>query len=486
MHTLEWLFLTALLFAVAAVASSIRARHRTLSIYVVNIALVAALLNAIVDGTRWQMYPAYLVAAGLLAWLAIASLRSRARIARVPRSLRIGIGGLGAMFVMVSVALGSLLPVFHLPLPTGQYAVGVTDLYFIDSSRVEVFSRSDGELREIVAKAWYPTQSAEGDKAPYVSDARHFSRSFGKAMGVPGFLLSHVKHVHTASHISAPIPDTESFPVLLFSHGYGMGYLEQSTALLQELASHGYIVVSIGHLYEMVGTSLPDGRMIGMSAQRMKEIDQASDLVDAWMNASDAAEKLGHMREIIEASTELARSAWIWTEDSRFVLDQLAEMHDAKESIAGSMDLDRIGAFGHSFGGATAYLLAQVDDRVRAGANLDGASYGAPPESVVERPFLFLESASNALLHADVFERASGPAYRITMEGVEHLDFSDFSLWGPLFRLAGLSGKLDPESTHKLTSEVVRTFFDRYLRDGEETLPVLADDRPQLVLAASK
>jgi hypothetical protein len=47
----------------------------------------------------------------------------------------------------------------------------------------------------------------------------------------------------------------------MFSHGYG-GVIMQNTVLMEELASHGYVVFSIAHPYEAVVTAFPNGDVI--------------------------------------------------------------------------------------------------------------------------------------------------------------------------------------------------------------------------------
>ena len=66
----------------------------------------------------------------------------------------------------------------------------------------------------------------------------------------------------------------------------------------------------------------------------------------------------------------------VWIDDSEYALDFLAELNETDAVLAGAFDLERVGAFGHSFGGATAANLSLVDDRVLASLNMDGTVYG--------------------------------------------------------------------------------------------------------------
>ncbi|MEI0739748.1 hypothetical protein VQ056_29130 [Paenibacillus sp. JTLBN-2024] len=46
--------------------------------------------------------------------------------------------------------------------------------------------------------------------------------------------------------------------------------------------------------------------------------------------------------------------------------------------FSGRLDLNKVGMFGHSFGGATAAQMLLADGRVKAALNMDGTLYGKP------------------------------------------------------------------------------------------------------------
>ena len=69
--------------------------------------------------------------------------------------------------------------------------------------------------------------------------------------------------------------------------------------------------------------------------------------------------------------------------DTRFVLNELAALNsgaspDARHrplpaGLAGTLDLTRVGMFGHSLGGATSAEAMAADRRILAGLDLDGS-----------------------------------------------------------------------------------------------------------------
>ena len=63
-----------------------------------------------------------------------------------------------------------------------------------------------------------------------------------------------------------------------------------------------------------------------------------------------------------------------WTADTGFALDQLERLNasDPSGRFLGRLDMQRVGVFGHSLGGATALLFCHDDSRCKAGIDVDG------------------------------------------------------------------------------------------------------------------
>jgi alpha-beta hydrolase superfamily lysophospholipase len=135
--------------------------------------------------------------------------------------------------------------------------------------------------------------------------------------------------------------------VLLLSHGFGLTsalHVAQAT----ELASRGYVVIGIDHPGDADVVDTGGGHLL-------------------HMNPAGADIRLLSFTERVA--------------DERYVLDHLDAIS------AGRLDRRRIGAFGHSIGGATAAQAMLEDRRIRAGADLDGALFGPVTETGLDRPF---------------------------------------------------------------------------------------------------
>ena len=215
---------------------------------------------------------------------------------------------------------------------------------------------------------------------------------------------------------------------------------EQYTAQLEDLASHGYVVVAITHTYDGIATVFPDGRTVVYDSKRWPRIPS------------------------FEGELNLNQLEW-HARDIRFVIDELARRNQdlSRLPFAGHLDLTRIGAFGHSFGGMAAAHACQIDRRIRACLNQDGAEARRPFRLDVrgwgmDQPFMFMTrdpervqvpdeglaemkltrqqfEQLDATLYAArdaAFKRTGGGSYVIRLETAitSHADFSDLSYLG--------------------------------------------------------
>jgi dienelactone hydrolase len=260
------------------------------------------------------------------------------------------------------------------------------------------------------------------------------------------------------AHMGAP------FPVILFNHAW-RGRRTNDTFLIEELASHGYVVASIDHTYNANLVAFPDGRVV----HGIAPID-----IDAPENST--AE---HVRAIWDR--ELVKSV----ADQRFVLDRLDEMNRATGTPwFGRMDTNRAGAIGHSFGGAAATALCAEDPRVHGSVNMDGWFFDAIRERGPNQPLLVMEAYTNqvgevsdaggkveANLDATDFADLESSLHRfggylVYVKGASHEDFTDQPLISPLRRLSH-RGAIPAGRIQKIARTYVVAFFDKSLRGGD-------------------
>jgi pimeloyl-ACP methyl ester carboxylesterase len=171
----------------------------------------------------------------------------------------------------------------------------------------------------------------------------------------------------------------------------------------------------------------------------------------------------------------------MWTADTAFVVDQLGRLNaDPSEKFAGRMDLQRLGMFGHSFGGATALEFCHQDARCKAALDMDGIPFGRVVPEGLSKPGLFLLSdhskemadpESHQVLAEiqSIYERLPDGRLYVVIRTANHFSFSDQILLNSpaamgLVRLVVGFGGLDGRRGLAISAEYVHTFFDVCLK----------------------
>jgi hypothetical protein len=230
------------------------------------------------------------------------------------------------------------------------------------------------------------------------------------------------------------------------------------TTLAEDLASHGYVVVGFDAPYRSFVVVFPDGRVIARAPQNN------ADLVS------------GPQQEQLANQLVLA-----WSADMGFALDQLERLNasDPSGRFQGRLDMQRVGVFGHSLGGATALQFCHDDSRCRAGIEVDGAPLGSVIREGVTQPFMFLLSDHRSESDAEtrpveanirsIYGRLPGDRrWQIMIRGASHFMFSDGAmLKSPLvmrvMRTLGIV-RLDGRRQIAVTEHYISTFFEVYLQ----------------------
>ena len=151
-------------------------------------------------------------------------------------------------------------PAFHFPKPTGQHAVGVKAYHWIDTSRREtLYQDLEHPYRELMVKVWYPAQAPIQNmpSTPYAPYAIDYFKTKKPLIWL--LVLSRPMYVYAQTDMPLT-PDIPQFSVIIFSPGF-RGVQDANTAHCEELASQGYIVVSIAHPYDNSVVQFPGGRI---------------------------------------------------------------------------------------------------------------------------------------------------------------------------------------------------------------------------------
>ena len=243
------------------------------------------------------------------------------------------------------------------------------------------------------------------------------------------------------------------FPVLVYVNGWG-GSRWENTALMQELASHGYVVAA---------SDQPTGVFDGVDLSGSFDTSSPA----AWQRTLDIA------KVKLSAQVNVAGR----------VLDRLVALDEEHgHPFAGRLDMTRAGIVGFSFGGATA-AEAAADPRFRGVVNIDGLLFGSAKQHGVAAPYLELsddKTPTEARDHSPTLAPrtlaqvqaedarltrtniAINGGMLLTVRRALHANFSDYPLLMPLRYFTG-AGPIDPLCAARVMGIWIVGFFEHAL-----------------------
>lgn len=354
-----------------------------------------------------------------------------------------------------------------LPAPTGRYEVGEVPVHLVDRSRPDPW-HSGHNHRELMISVYYPTKRAAGrPAAPYMlpKAAAHFDSVTANdylGMNLP---TGQVDWAATVTHVAQGAPVAEEGgkrPVLIYSPGLGEPRT-WGTTLVADLASRGYVVVTVDNTYESPEVQFPNGSLATMVTPT-------------------------------DPDAFIKKSLTVRTIDTGFVLDQLGVLNTGRnpdvdgrrlpKGLAGGLDLSKVGMFGHSMGGTATATAMDADPRIRAGINMDGnlTNFDGTLMPVAEhglaRPFLLMgkDGMTDTGPGWQAF-RAHTPGWnrQLTLRGSEHASFTDAEALLPQLGLppadqTQILGTIDPATAIRTNEAYVSAYFDHWLRGRSDRL----------------
>jgi len=369
-----------------------------------------------------------------------------------------------------------------LPKPTGTFQIGRTHLNFIDENRVDPSPLAEGKKRDVPILIWYPIDDS-GTSSPLKLIKQRDLDSFKKFVRFQS-IPDEVCDVLTNSYEDIPITDKiPKLPVLIYNHGL-WGFMESSTILMEHMASHGYIVVSVGHPYDGVA-SYPDGRSIPIDVKKYEaylersmseEEDKKFEEFLAQINREDiSVEEMKKITEKWLMGDELKDQIEVWIDDVLFIKDILEQRNEGKieSQFKGKMDLVKgIGVFGHSYGGDAAILSCCLDDRLKYAVDIDGIVDGLKKRYKFNHPSMFMYSEQCAGMNKYFYTINKNDTYSVSIKDSKHLDFVDIAyvLKNWMKELPEKYGKIDGDLMVKIRNDYVLSFFDKYMKDKDTLL----------------
>jgi dienelactone hydrolase len=262
----------------------------------------------------------------------------------------------------------------------------------------------------------------------------------------------------------------QRYPVVLYQPGYG-DIRGTGTGLASDLASRGYIVVTMDDTYEAQVVEFPGGR-----------------LATPRPNQSHVGP---------------ARLA-----DTRFVLNELVRLRSGANpdalhrrlptGLSKAIDTSKVGMFGHSLGGAMAAQAMAADSRIYAGIDLDGTilvkKRSLNPKldedlarKLGRRPFMLFtrqgHDAQDDPTLAGFWAGLRGWRLFLALRNAQHFTFTDFEEFLSQLLAAGIRpdgitrklvtgfiGTIQPSQAVAAERAYIAAFFDLHLRGQQSKL----------------
>ncbi len=330
------------------------------------------------------------------------------------------------IFVTFLLFLAIMFPQFKdLPI-TGEYAVATKVFTIEDTNRIEPYSKKN-ENRKVTLQLWYP---------------------------------------EVDNH-------TEKFPLLIFSHG-SFGFKGSNLSTFMELASNGYVVLSIDHTYYSFFTRQTDGNMV--------IVDQT------FLNDVMAVQNDDYDDDITYKLTK----EWLDTrlKDMNLVIDFVMDntVNNREDTVFQLIDTDKIGVFGHSIGGACAAQLGRIRDDIDAVVVVDGTLLGEELEFNNNQlvlnnepypiPILDIfneEHYKEALEDKDIYPNMvmahnAIDCRQIVFKDAGHLNFTDLPLFSPFLASLLGTGEIDSRYCIETMNQVILSYFDHYLKGSNNLI----------------
>ena len=393
------------------------------------------------------------------------------------------------LLLLAALAWPGIAAACALPAPGGPHPVGFQRFELTDEERRGLGGEAADAPRTLPAAIWYPAERA-GEGRAYLSPAEAGVQlpALARNLRYPPAPVAGIGACRAPdTEGAAPARASARFPLVVLSHGF-YSYPLQNTALAEALASHGYVVVALGHPGDSADVRLADGRLVPTNMAEEKPAFLA------WRHAFHSASEHATRAPLVEgyaealAGSRLGASVEAWRDDVLFAVRALqagdvpAPVRPALESA----DAGRLAVAGMSFGGSTAASACRRLPACRAAISLDGLNFDpALFDADLQRPLLVvlgdwvrfpmydgLPSEAGFNPNDYAYERwetvgLSPDVLRVMVPGTRHMSFTDLPLLMEGEGLEAHFGDADPVAAAGAIAAVSRAFLDVHLQDAD-------------------
>uniref|UniRef100_A0A8C2YY15 Platelet-activating factor acetylhydrolase n=1 Tax=Cyclopterus lumpus TaxID=8103 RepID=A0A8C2YY15_CYCLU len=340
-----------------------------------------------------------------------------------------------------------------IPPAKGPNAVGCTDFMMDHTTQGSFF------------RLYYPCQETEKPEQPDWVPCVEYFNGLADFMKINRTLSERIFNYLFGSFkipasVDAPFKSNAKCPVVIFSHGLG-AFRTLYSAICAELASQGFIVASVEHRYFIRPSifkvyfklNLHFGLLFVYACFSFFPANSCPCQVK--QRADECILALDRLTEINSGLTvqNVLQTQFDWT------------------TLENSMDLCRIAAVGHSFGGATVIEALCKEVKFKCGIALDSWMFPLDDELFprVKQPIFFINSEkfqwAGNISRMKKLDSAVIQRKMITIRGTVHQSFPDFTFltgnW--IGKLMKLKGEIDPEVAMDLCNKATLAFLQRHL-----------------------
>ncbi|PHH85912.1 hypothetical protein CDD83_10998 [Cordyceps sp. RAO-2017] len=371
--------------------------------------------------------------------------------------------------VVVVAAVLAAVQAVRVPGPTGPYPVAMRVQQLTDQRRLDPYAPPGRpHKRRILVSVFLPLDPgrfADGpvQSVPYMPPrtAALYGDEAVRESPLPRDFFSRLTIDFSQFPKNGSTSDEghrRRYPVVLFSHGLGGSRLLH-TAAARDIASQGYVVMTIDHPYDASYVEFPDG----------SEVRGAN----------------------ISTMPAIIRSVQVRAADVSFLVDQLhdsAALQRLTAGMAGGVDADKVVVCGHSLGGATSAAVMANDSRIAGGLDLDGHIIGPVADEGFDRPFALVGKPGRGQTAGskwpELYSRLRGPKMELAVAETEHLSFFDVPLLlttakvadGDRPRLDAALGRVNGRRLRGITMGIFTAFLDLVFRGKADGLRNLDKD----------
>ncbi len=390
------------------------------------------------------------------------------------------------IIAILSIGIWVMARSIPYPTPSGKFKVGTVKLDFEDSLRLEWALPEKHKNRRFVARIWYPAKPTGKEKMLPIME-KAYSKGMHDLFGLPKG-----KEHPSQSHENASVYLGEKpFPIIIFTHGGG-SFMTQNLTSIEELASQGFIVMSLSFPYESVATIFSDGTIIPM-----KDIEKfKTGMALITKDKKFASEFAKNTRDMKNSDPEKANASsialgkkylqlypdmkkWLDTriEDISYLIGVLDEIYILEHKLSDIAQTDNIGVFGHSFGGLTTLKLLMEKNlpTIKCGVVLDVPYFNMYPTSdiTLKAPVLFMSSDYIKIAGSKVKLKGinnflkhytTKTLHEVNVKGAAHFNFSDMNYMPLFMKLTPMLGSISQKKAAKIMAFYLDAYFKGYLK----------------------